>query len=346
MISIVVPIYNAQKYLSDCLESLVAQASYDIEILCVDDGSTDQTIDILSTYPEKYPCLRVVNQHNQGPSAARNLGIEEAKGEWIMFVDSDDWIDLDAFSHLQSYFNSLYHLISFSYIREFRSQSLKKYVLGEEKETFDDRDEVYSLFVRLLAPIENGKIHPDKLDSLSTVWGKLYRTDVIKKNNIRFVPTQVTGTAEDLLFNVDYFMRMESAVYLPLTIYHYRKNSVESFTSLYKPDLFTKMQNLFGLIEQRISHLKNKEFNEALSYRKSLSLIGQGLNITFSDHSFLRKRTLISKILHSPLYVEPLRMLPLGVLAFHWKVFFWFAKRKCSTVVLLMLQAINKIIDR
>ena len=70
MISIVVPIYNAQKYLSDCLDTLVAQANYDIEILCVDDGSTDQTIDILSTYTEKYPFLRVVNQHNQGPSAA------------------------------------------------------------------------------------------------------------------------------------------------------------------------------------------------------------------------------------------------------------------------------------
>ena len=161
MISIVVPIYNAEKYLADCLDSLVAQSDHDIEILCVDDGSTDQTIDILNSYSERYPFLRVVNQHNQGPSAARNRGIDEAKGEWIMFVDSDDWIDRNAFSRLQPYFNSPYQLIAFSYIREFRSQSLAKQVLGEETETFDDKDEVYSLFVRLLAPIENGKIHPD-----------------------------------------------------------------------------------------------------------------------------------------------------------------------------------------
>ena len=106
MISIVVPIYNAEKYLADCLDSLVAQSDYDIEILCVDDGSTDQTIDILNSYSERYPFLRVVNQHNQGPSAARNRGIDEAKGEWIMFVDSDDWIDRNAFSRLQPYFNS------------------------------------------------------------------------------------------------------------------------------------------------------------------------------------------------------------------------------------------------
>ena len=76
MISIVVPIYNAEKYLADCLDSLVAQSDHDIEILCVDDGSTDQTIDILNSYSERYPFLRVVNQHNQGPSAARNRGID------------------------------------------------------------------------------------------------------------------------------------------------------------------------------------------------------------------------------------------------------------------------------
>ena len=311
MISIVVPIYNAEKYLADCLDSLVAQSDHDIEILCVDDGSTDQTIDILNSYSERYPFLRVVNQHNQGPSAARNRGIDEAKGEWIMFVDSDDWIDRNAFSRLQPYFNSPYQLIAFSYIREFRSQSLAKQVLGEETETFDDNDEVYSLFVRLLAPIENGKIHPDKLDSLSTVWGKLYRTDLIKSNHIRFVPTQVTGTAEDLLFNVDYFMLMQSAIYLPLTIYHYRKNSVESFTSLYKPDLFEKMQNLFH-----------------------------------PGESWCRKHSQVSRILHSPLYAQPLNTLPLGVLPMHWRVFFWLAKCKCSGLVLLLLQIINKIIDR
>ena len=346
MISIVVPIYNAEKYLADCLDSLVAQSDHDIEILCVDDGSTDQTIDILNSYSERYPFFSVVNQHNQGPSAARNRGIDEAKGEWIMFVDSDDWIDRDAFSRLQPYFNSTYQLIAFSYIREFRSQSLAKQVLGEETETFDDKDEVYSLFVRLLAPIENGKIHPDKLDSLSTVWGKLYRTDLIKSNHIRFVPTQVTGTAEDLLFNVDYFMLMQSAIYLPLTIYHYRKNSVESFTSLYKPDLFEKMQNLFHLIDQRVSLMKNQELTVALSYRKSLSLIGQGLNITFSGESWCRKHSQVSRILHSPLYAEPLNTLPLSVLPMHWRVFFWLAKCKCSGLVLLLLQIINKIIDR
>lgn len=346
MISIVVPIYNAEKYLADCLDSLVAQSDHDIEILCVDDGSTDQTIDILNSYSERYPFFSVVNQHNQGPSAARNRGIDEAKGEWIMFVDSDDWIDRDAFSRLQPYFNSTYQLIAFSYIREFRSQSLAKQVLGEETETFDDKDEVYSLFVRLLAPIENGKIHPDKLDSLSTVWGKLYRTDLIKSNHIRFVPTQVTGTAEDLLFNVDYFMLMQSAIYLPMTIYHYRKNSVESFTSLYKPDLFEKMQNLFQLIEERISPLNNKDFFVALSYRKVLSLIGQGLNITFSGKSFRKKLGKISKILHSPVYVNALESFPLYVLPLHWKVLFWLAKCKFSVMVLSLLQIINRIIDR
>ena len=109
-------------------------------------------------------------------------------------------------------------------------------MLGNEKKNYSTPSQIKDLFKRLLAPIENGCLIPDKLDSLSTAWGKLYKSEIIKKQQLEFVSTRKIGT-EDLLFNVFYFSYIKEAVYLPNTWYHYRKNNAISLTKLYKPDL-------------------------------------------------------------------------------------------------------------
>ena len=93
VISVIVPCYNVGEYVENCLKSLLNQTFRDIEIICVNDGSTDSTPQILNSYAEKYPAIRVINQKNGGLSNARNTGIKEARGEYIAFVDSDDWVN-------------------------------------------------------------------------------------------------------------------------------------------------------------------------------------------------------------------------------------------------------------
>ena len=95
-ISVIVPVYNTGKYLKTCLNSLVNQTFHDIEIICVNDGSTDKSAEIV----QQYHNIKIINQKNQGLSVARNAGIEAATGEYIGFVDSDDWVDLDFFEKL------------------------------------------------------------------------------------------------------------------------------------------------------------------------------------------------------------------------------------------------------
>ena len=92
-ISIIVPVYNVEKYLSTCLDSLINQTLKDIEIICVNDGSTDNSLNILNEYAKNDPRIIVINKENSGPGACRNLGIEKATGEYIQFADSDDWIE-------------------------------------------------------------------------------------------------------------------------------------------------------------------------------------------------------------------------------------------------------------
>ena len=95
-VSIIVPVYNVEKYLCQCLESLVHQTLTDIEIICVNDGSTDNSLGILNKYAQLDSRIKVFSQKNQGVSSARNLGLEKVNGEYITFVDSDDWIELNA----------------------------------------------------------------------------------------------------------------------------------------------------------------------------------------------------------------------------------------------------------
>ena len=95
LVSIIVPVYNVEKYLSDCLDSLVNQTYQNTEIVCIDDGSTDSSPDILKSYKDRYRQIKVITTGNRGQAAARNLGLEKASGDFIMFVDSDDWINLD-----------------------------------------------------------------------------------------------------------------------------------------------------------------------------------------------------------------------------------------------------------
>lgn len=94
--SIIIPVYNVAKYLPACLDSIMEQSFADFEVICVNDGSTDDSLVVLEEYAAKFPQLRIVNQENAGTAAARNHGVMEAKGDYVWFVDSDDWVETDA----------------------------------------------------------------------------------------------------------------------------------------------------------------------------------------------------------------------------------------------------------
>ena len=92
MISVIIPAYNVQDYIAECLDSILNQTYKDLEIIVVDDGSTDNTPQILEEYAKKYPQIRILTQQNSGQSVARNWGLRESSGDYIVFVDSDDWL--------------------------------------------------------------------------------------------------------------------------------------------------------------------------------------------------------------------------------------------------------------
>lgn len=343
MISIIIPVYNVGKYLSCCLDSLIQQSYNDLELICVDDGSTDNSPQILQDYALKDKRIHIITQENQGLSGARNTGINAAKGEWMMFVDSDDWLDTNCCHEVLSQIEDNTDVVLFSYIREFTKVSLPQYLFGKKKIVFDNNRAQW-LQQRIIAPIDEDLRHPEKIDSLSTAWGKLYRTKIIQESHITFESTKVIGT-EDLLFNVYYFTYVHKAIYIPNPMYHYRKNNIVSLTSTHKPKLIEQWEELFRRIENWISHCEAPRMHEALENRRAMSLIGIGLNIVSSPDSLKSRYDALYEFIHKKWYCKAIQQLSLSSFPPHWKLFFFSAKYRFTFVVFILLLFIKMKIN-
>lgn len=344
MISFIVPVYNVAPYLPQCLDSLVNQTYRDLEIICVNDGSTDDSLRILREYEARDKRVKVINQTNQGLSGARNTGIEKAEGEWMMFVDSDDWMDIQCCEILIQNINKKTDLCFFNYIRESNRKSSPQYIFDKECRSYTPQN-IHQLYVRLIAPTGKELAHPEKLDSLSTAWGKIYKSSIIKEHQIQFVSTKEIGT-EDLLFNVYYFTWIKEAIYLPKPFYHYRKNNITSLTKLYKPRLTEQWNLLFSKIEDWIRPMHQADLDEALQYRRALSLIGQGLNITFSTKNYSEQRMEISLLICSEQYQRAIQSLSFAHFPIYWKVFYGMAKYQMNWGVFWLLNLMKNFISR
>jgi glycosyltransferase involved in cell wall biosynthesis len=210
ILSLVVPVYNVAPFLETCLESLVAQDPAGLEIIIVDDGSTDDCPLILARYAAAYPeLLRVVRQENGGLSAARNTGLDLATGEYVAFVDSDDWID-------PAYYRRLLNLAI--------EQKLDM-AHGNAVFHFEGRREDHPIYLDALATgVMPGKeVLRQRLaqgNFLHMVWMHLYRRDFIEQMHLRFVPRLIH---EDVLWSTQVFLRAQRVAYDPQPGYFYRQ---------------------------------------------------------------------------------------------------------------------------
>ena len=202
-LSVIVPVYNAEPYLQACVDSLLAQRLTDFEVFLVDDGSTDSSEVICNSYAEKDPRVHVLHKENGGAASARNLGIDHACGEFIVFVDGDDIVTED---HLQHLMESDADLV----------------VTGVRK---------FGAKTGTTAPARRDDF---SLGALATHWSsasgvnylycyqvaKRFRTDIIKENGIRF--DESLFFSEDMRFNMEYYLHAESFTELPYADYGYR----------------------------------------------------------------------------------------------------------------------------
>lgn len=222
LISIVVPVYNAGGYLVACLDSIVNQDLKEIEIIIVDDGSTDDSGKIADQYAAEDPRIRVIHQVNAHLSASRNAGMKQATGEYIAFVDADDWIEADMFSSMYKVaLREGSDIVICSVAVEYTKDGYVSYEKISQEYTERDSMNFYSLFVEL-----------SQLHLFNYAWNKIYRTQLLRDNNLNF---RVEAPFEDIAFNLEVLKVIKTVSVLPNTFYHYMRRDVMTIISSYRP---------------------------------------------------------------------------------------------------------------
>lgn len=346
MISVIVPVYNAEAYLSRCMESILNQTYRNIQVICVNDGSTDGTGKMLEEWARRDGRVKVVCRTNSGLSASRNAGLELAEGEYVMFVDADDWLDGHACADaVEAMERREADIVFWSYAREYETASSPVRFWPEER-VFEGEAMVW-LRNRLLGPDGAELACPERLDSYGTAWGKLYRRALFREGKASFVDTALIGSAEDVLCNLSLFGAARRAVYIPTTFYHYRKTAAGALTKRYKPALTAQWEELFRRMARHVQENgASPEAERALRNRRAVSLIFLGLNICDAPGSALAKCGMLRTLLKRDWCRAAVKSLPLTPLPPHWKVFFLNAKLGFVPGLYLLLAAIKRILAK
>lgn len=347
LISVIIPVYNVERYLAQCLDSVINQTYSNLEIICVNDGSEDSSLTILQQYASNDARVRILEKKNAGVSGARNDGLACAQGSHIMFVDADDWIEPEtcekAIHGMVAYDADI---VMWSYVSETENRSSQK-VIFPQTTVFEEEEVKTKLHRRFIGAIGEELAHPELVDSLCPAWGKLYKRSLIEKSGAKFIDLAEIGSYEDGFFNLEVFGEAHKAVYLAEYLYHYRRNTSASVTSGYNPNLFNQWQRLYDRME---SYIQAKQLGEiyhtALENRIALGILGLGLNITASPQSIPGKVKDIHVIISQERYRKAYKTLSLHNFPIHWKLFYWFARMRFSLGVFVLLSVIHAIISR
>jgi len=251
-VSIIVPIYNVEKYLDRCIQSLVNQTLKDIEIILVDDGSPDNCPIMCDEYVRKDPRIKVIHKNNEGLGYARNSGLKMVTGEYVAFVDSDDYIDITMYDVLYNK-ASMYDLdyVSCSHYYVKNKPNPVKITYNKDLSFVNSKD-INNVIGDMVSTLPGCK--KERLYSMS-VWHGIYRTCIIQEHHILFV-SEREYLSEDIPFQVDFFQYCNKIKFLPQPLYFYCFNT-NSLTNNFKLQKYNCLKNLYYLLSSKGTYINN-----------------------------------------------------------------------------------------
>lgn len=215
VVSFIIPVYNAEKYIETCVNSIINQTISMWELILVDDGSTDTTPEICDKFALMDKRIRVIHQTNAGSAVARNSGFDVANGQWVTFIDGDDWIEENYLETLQPYMKKDCNFIMYSY-NEVKGATIKNRC-NSEKEIALGKEE----FDLLVMDVIDTEQRLEKVaTSRSQFWTKLYNKQFLLQNQIR--SNAELRMSQDVMFNLCVYNQANKAIFIPKTLYNYR----------------------------------------------------------------------------------------------------------------------------
>lgn len=243
-ISVIVPVYNVEKYLHRCINSILAQTFTDFELLLIDDGSKDNSGKICDEYAEKDKRIRVFHKENGGVASARQLGIEEARGEYSIHADGDDWVEP---LMLEEMYNTIMQDKSDMLIADYfvDKDGTSTYI----KQSIDSKDSL-----EILKAILKGEL-------MGSLWHKLIRHSLYKEYNANFI--RGIDYCEDVLLLTQLLIRNIKVSFLHQSFYHYDMSNINSITRCYSKNTYELRKKFVLTLNYLLSDSFEKEIKEA-----------------------------------------------------------------------------------
>lgn len=283
LVSFVIPVYNVEKYLDRCIGSIVNQTYKNIEIILVDDGSPDNSPAICDKWANQDDRIKVIHKKNAGAGMARNTGLDNAKGDYIFFIDGDDYVCTQIAE--KCLINAEIHnsdVVIFSRYDSFEDGKQIKKSIRTEKLFFnhnDIRDELIPAMLNY------------KLGIGMSIWSKMYKTETIKKLNKRFV-SEREFFSEDVYFGIDFFSDIEIVTILNENLYYYSVRG-NSLSRGFNPNRHQKQNDYFYIktIELAIKKNLSKKVLESIAVRYHMYSIANMKQIIVADIGKRKKKS-------------------------------------------------------
>ena len=275
--SVIVPVYNVENYLSRCIDSLLAQNYVDLEILLIDNGSNDQSGQICENYAAQFSNITAYHIPNKGVGSARNFGLSKAKGEFIYFVDADDYLVGNLFSDVESQLDSQLDLLVFSYYNSIEKNLSEidrsaKILPTEGKK---DKSDFIALFQELCLT-----------DMMYTVWNKIYRREFLEEHQIVFESYEL---GEDVRFNLNVYQHVNAVLLVKSCYYVYISGRIDSAMGQYNPNRMNYQLEELGKVDQLMISW-NSHDDQFIDQIKARILMSNIQNISKQKMSLSKKR--------------------------------------------------------
>lgn len=250
--SIIIPVYNSSKYIEKCIDSILRQKFVDFEVILIDDGSTDDSVEIISKYLKKYSFLKLIRQRNNGVSAARNRGLKNAKGKYVLFMDSDDYWINETMPKLYRLLlsNESVDILFFNYLESSNQSQITHAVLSK------------FLKKRMSQNIAIESVLSNK-GYLGYCWNKVFKKSSIQ--NYRF--DESVTYLEDMLFNVSCILNVNEIMSIDDCLYAYNLRS-DSVVNIFKPKNMTFFNSL-----DKVGEIIPDKFHDAIVIKRKFAYI-------------------------------------------------------------------------
>lgn len=324
LVSVVVPVYNVEKYLKKCVKTIIEQTYNNLEIILVNDGSTDSSGIICDDFSKNDKRIKVYHKENEGLGITRNYGIERSHGDYLMLVDSDDYLDMDAIRRMVKTASTENADLIIEGFTKVTSEGKFLFKSHYQKQIFEGSEVINSLLARMIGSC------PEKQDSIFTiVTAKLYDLHLIHNNHILFC-SERDLQSEDLVFQLACLPYIHKAIITADNCYYYRTNNC-SLSKKYKENRFEEVKKVYYYVRDRIKEINMPQetylrLDKMLFVHLRSVLAQERPNISGKSKQECQKK--IEMFVNDKLVQERITLYPINKLKFKQRLFLWLIKNK------------------